>query len=100
MAVEMRIRASSADTDVAARGDVDRAGRRARADAERETRAAGHVADEPVGLIRADVPRLRREAAAVGLFLADGRRVGGGDVEVQAGAVVAETDFAGRGDED
>src|SRR4029079_7520841 len=36
----------------------------------------------------------------VGLLLADGRRVGGSDVEVQSGRAVAEADLAAGGDED
>src|SRR4029079_16165357 len=87
-------------TDLAAGGDVDGARRRAWADAERQARAAGEVAHEPVRFVGADVPRPGREAAAVGLLLADGRRVGGSDVEVQSGRAVAEADLAAGGDED
>src|SRR5437660_8752410 len=97
--LRIRIRASGPEADVAVSGNVDRAGRRAGTNAQRQTRAAGHVADEPVRLVRADVPGLRGEAAAAGLLLANGRRVGGGDVDVEARAAVAQTELAGAGDE-
>src|SRR6185436_5374276 len=89
-----------ADADVAVRGDVDRAGRRAGTDAERQARAAGHVADEEVCFVGADVPGLRGEAARVVLLEADGRRVAGVDVQVEHRSGGAHADAARAVDED
>src|ERR1700681_1606710 len=85
---------------VAAGADVDRAGGRARPDAEGQAGAAGDVADEEVRLVAGDVPGLGREAAGVVLLQAQGRRVAGGDVQVEHRSGGAEADPAGRVDED
>src|SRR5205823_8745151 len=60
--------AGGVDADCAARADVDGAGRRAGTDAERQARAAGHVADEEVRFVARAVPCLRGEAAAAVLL--------------------------------
>src|SRR6185369_17687117 len=88
------------DAHEAAGVDVDRAGGRAGPDAERQARAAGYVADEEVGLVAGDVPGLGREAAGVVLLQPHGRRVAGGDVEVEHRSGGPEADPARRVDED
>src|SRR6185295_2391372 len=98
--IQFLVRRARADAHVAVRRDVDRAGGRAGPDAERQFRAAGHVADEEVGLVGADVPGLGREAAGVVLLEADGGGVRGVDVQVEDRGRGAEADAAGRVDED
>src|SRR2546425_13036251 len=71
------------DANIATRADVNRAGWRAGPDAERQTRAASHVANEEVGFVAGYVPSLRCKPAAVVLFEPDSGGVGGIRMDVQ-----------------
>src|SRR5688572_28738974 len=96
--MELSARRRRTDAGVAVRADVDRAGRRTRADAEGQSRTAGQVADEEVRFVARDVPGLGGEAAPVGLLEAHGRRVRSGQVEIETGRALLEADVAGAVD--
>src|SRR5204862_170785 len=86
------------DADVAGGADVDGAGRRAGTDAERQARAAGHVANEEVRFVAGHVPSLGGEAAAVVLVEAVRRSVAGLKVEVEDRRAGAKSDEAAAHD--
>src|SRR4030095_5527388 len=96
--VKLLRRAGRADTDVSGCRDIDRAGWCAWPDAERQTCTTRHVTNEEVGFVRADVPRLRREATGIVLFEANRGRVSGVCVDVQHWCCGADSDVATAAD--
>src|SRR5258705_6775561 len=74
--------AGCSNTHVASGRNVNTAGRRAGPDAKRQARAAGDIANEEVGFVAGDGPRLRCKSAAGILFVPHGGGVNCGHMPI------------------